>query len=173
MARVRRRMAELGVEPIGADTKPSASAGALDLRDRIVRRAEELRRQWAAEEQAQDTEAVIEDAEFALVESPSGSVELGLPPVYNGAEARAAVLAAIREARVPLSRAEVIQRCGIAPHEWTGAIRRLLAERAVVMHGTRRGARYTIATSDTPNSELLSDDQDAFSGPPPLRGEAL
>lgn len=173
MARVRRRMAELGVEPIGAETDPNASRAATDLRDRIVRRAEELRRQWAAEDEAQDAEAIVEDAEFAQADSPSVPVGMGLLPVFNGVEASTAVLAAIREARLPLSRAEVIQRCGIAPHEWTGAIRRLLAERAVVMHGTKRGARYTIATSDTPDSELSGDVQDAFSGLSSLRGKAL
>jgi hypothetical protein len=156
MGRVRRRMAELGVEPVGADTDPNASGAATDLRDRIVRRAEELRRQWAAEDEAQDTEAVVEDAEFALVEALSLPVELGLSPVHDGVQASAAVLAAIREARVPIARAEVIERSGIAPQDWNGAIRRLLAQGAIVRHGTKRGARYTVVPVTAPDSELFS-----------------
>lgn len=162
MERVRRQMAELGVEPVGADADPNASGASADLRDRIVRRAEELRRGWAAEIEAQDTELVVEDAELARGEAPSMSVGNGLPQVDSGIEISAAVLATIREARVPLSRAEVIQRSGIAPHEWPGTIKRLLAERSVVMHGTKRGAKYTVATTESSDSELVNDQRVAI-----------
>lgn len=156
MERVRRRMAELGVEPIGADPRPSTSAEADVLRDRIVRRAEELRRQWASEDEEFGAEEAVEDSEPVLEDDalpmPSDRGDLF---GTNGLEAKESVLAAIREARVPIARAEVIQRSGILPQEWTGAIQSLLADGAVVRHGTRRGARYTIAPNPSDESDSI------------------
>lgn len=155
MARVRRQLAELGVEPVGADADPKALAATTDLRDRIVRRAEELRRQWAADEEAQDTEVDVDDTALLLVEAPSIPTEMGLSPTQNGVEASTAVLAVIREARVPIAKAEIIERSGISLHDWSGAIRRLLTEGSIVRHGAKRGARYTLAPAAAPDAELV------------------
>jgi predicted transcriptional regulator len=74
----------------------------------------------------------------------------------NGVEASSAVLAVIREARVPIARADIVERSGISMQDWASAIRRLLAEGVVVRHGTRRGARYTLVPVTVPDSELFS-----------------
>jgi very-short-patch-repair endonuclease len=143
MARVRARMAELGVEPIGADAAAVAGAGNTELRERVVRRAEELRREWAEEETAgtdSDVDEIDPPSSADSIVRPSG---MG-PAEPNGIEASSAVFAAIREARVPVARAEIIERSGISPQEWTVAIQRLVHSGSVTMHGAKRGARYTI-----------------------------
>jgi very-short-patch-repair endonuclease len=149
MARVRRRMAEFGVEPVGADADPSTATKTSQLHNRIVRRAEELRRLWTTEDEAQDTEAA-EDGEPVLGNALFTAIDL---PGHNGAGASAAVLATIREARVPIAKAEVIERSGISPHEWASAIRRLLTDGAIVRHGSKRGARYRAIPTETADSE--------------------
>lgn len=155
MARVRRRMAELGVEAVGADTDPDSADETSDLRNRVIRSAEELRRQWDAEDKAQDTESVVEDAD--IVQPPESFPErLDAEPTNapSREDVTAAVLAAIREARAPIARAEIIERSGISPQDWTAAIPRLIAQGAIMRHGTKRGARYTLVSSgglDTSN----------------------
>jgi very-short-patch-repair endonuclease len=154
MARVRRQMTELGVEPIGADCAPTSSEGTTDLRDRIVRRAEELRAEWAAEASARDSElAADDDVEIEDADGPSGRGGAGQMDGPDVVAVSSAMLAAIREARVPIARAEIIERSGISPTQWTVAIRRLLSEGAIVRHGSKRGAKYSFVLSTMPGSE--------------------
>lgn len=157
MARVRRRLSELGVEPVGAHATSSVPSKQSDLRDRVVRRAEELRRQWLAEDRAQETENAVEIDSLDAFAVPPAETEAKWSAPTNGVDPSAAVLAVIREARVPIGRAEIIERSAIAPHQWSGAIRKLLEDHAIVMHGTKRGARYTVSKLETPDSERLID----------------
>jgi very-short-patch-repair endonuclease len=154
MSRVRRRMTELGVEPIGADTVASSWTNTDDLRDRIVRRAEALRREWAAESES-DAEFDIEAAELAASVDSNTPEPSGLLTALNSTETSEAVLSAIREARVPIGRAEIIERSGITSQEWQPAIRRLLSEGTVVRRGSKRGTKYAMASPDAFDNELF------------------
>jgi very-short-patch-repair endonuclease len=155
MFRVRTRMAELGVEPIGAEPASSAAAESSLLRDRIVSRAETLRREWEAVDESQDSET--SEAESSLTSSDAKATRAhGLDTDANGRDASAAVLAAIREARVPIARADILQRSGISSQDWLPAIRRLLDDGVISRQGTKRGARYTVAPVADCEPELFS-----------------
>lgn len=158
MVRVRRRLSELGVEPIGADPGTVADSTATDLRNRVIRRAEELRREWAAEDEAMDTEPFEGDADLLAAESIAEKQYLSQASNGASADVCEAVLTVIRDARVPIARAELIERSGIAPHEWTNAIRRLVDKGVIVRHGTKRGAKYMLATDAAadPDQETLA-----------------
>ena len=157
MARVRKQLAELGVEPIGASVSPNPTAEEDELRNRVVRRADDLRREWSAEESAQQDRGTEEDAVLVSMgedipnRNSEGSTEAG------GAEIDRIILAAIREAGVPIARAEIIERSGIAPSQWLPAIRRLLQRGAVAKRGTKRGIRYVMAQVTLPDLELFSE----------------
>jgi len=155
MVRVRCRLADLGIDPIGPDVDSSASANTTALRDRIVRRAEELRREWSASEEALDSESA-DDAPPTKDGSTSASAGT-VSQAHAGGLKTDTVFAAIREARVPLSKAEIINRCDIAPNEWTATIRKLLADKAIISHGTKRGTRYTVARPKVADVEPLGD----------------
>ncbi len=153
MRRIRRRLTELGVEPIGADASPDREVGSDEVRERVVRRAEALRREWSAEDQLEDAATVTPELELAVPALISNSARTPQLPGFNGHSASAAVLAAIREARVPVARAEIIERSGIAPDEWIAAIRRLIQDGEVIMQGTKCGARYVLTAATVPDVE--------------------
>lgn len=57
MDRVMAQLTSLGVEPLGPEaSERAASASGEELRDRVVRRAADLRKQWAAEDQSEASE---------------------------------------------------------------------------------------------------------------------
>jgi very-short-patch-repair endonuclease len=132
MTRVRRRMGELGVEPIGAKAAPPATTSS--LHGDIVRRAEGLRREWAPEEPNAD---YVTDPELEVT---SKSVD------ERGTDSSEKVLAIIREAGIPIGRSEIIERSGIPVERWNETIRYLVGTRAVARHGSKRGTRYALVS---------------------------
>jgi hypothetical protein len=55
------------------------------------------------------------------------------------------ILHIIRESAEPVGRANILSRTSVPAHKWTLAIQELKDQDYVVQHGSRRGAKYTIA----------------------------
>ena len=156
MGRIRMRLTELGVEPIGAESSGEAEKSVYGVREQLIRRAEELRRIWAEREV---TESEQQDSPMEEPLAPALAVQLRIndpvSAVEGDVEARA-VYAAIREARVPISKGEIIERSGIDPASWLNAIRSLSRNGTVVMQGSKRGARYTLPAVPPSESDFFA-----------------
>lgn len=160
MTRIRTRLKELGVEPIGAEVRREDVASEDGLREHVIRRAEELRRKWA-EDDAPDGDAGADGAhadtslsiEPALQKEP---VEPSIMPL-DTEDAAQSVFAAVREARVPIGKSEIIERSGIDPSYWLAAIRTLVRDGRVVMQGNKRGARYALPVPQSSEVELFDE----------------
>ncbi|MCW5769488.1 MAG: AAA family ATPase [Phycisphaeraceae bacterium] len=159
MTRVRTRLKEFGVEAIGAEASRDSESGDDTVREHVIRRAEELRRTWA-EEDAPESEQEESPAEAQqAVTVPVVSQMSGTASDLDGDGEVHAVYAAIREARVPIGRAEIIDRSGIDPASWLSAIRTLVRDGVVVMQGSKRGARYALPAAAASDSDLFADAQ--------------
>jgi hypothetical protein len=152
------RLADLGIRPIGApSTQAEANGESTELRDRVVRRAEELRRNWVADEvETEDVEEdmPVETSSFILEEARTLSVPSRLAHLVDMKVSPASltdadyeVLSCLREAARPLSRGEVMERLGIDSNSWTFTIRKLVQGRLVLRQGDKRGARYSVPQS--------------------------
>ncbi|MBX3391766.1 MAG: AAA family ATPase [Phycisphaeraceae bacterium] len=156
MTRIRTRLKELGVEPIGAESSSDSESGGDTVREHVIRRAEELRRKWA-EDDAPDSEQEDAPAEAQpVVTLPVANQIADTASVLDGEREVQAVYAAIREARVPLGRAEIIERSGVDPANYLSVIRSLTRDGAVVMQGSKRGARYTVPAPPASDADLFA-----------------
>ncbi len=86
MARVYQRLEELGIEPIGAEIGSTETAGDNgELRERVIRRAQELRQAWREEEQGiikeQPPKRAPEDVRTAGVDPEQGLLPFPSPQV--------------------------------------------------------------------------------------------
>ena len=157
MARIRTSLKDLGVEPIGAELSGDRNDGTEGVRDRVVRRAEELRRKWASEDAPEGGQEDLPMDPQAVVTSPALSPVADPASVFDGDESAQKVYLAIREARVPLGRAEIIERSGIDPASWLQAIRSLTRDGMVVMQGSKRGARYSLPEPQASGADLFTE----------------
>ncbi len=154
MTRVKRRLHELGVEPIGALPDSSDRPADDELRQRIVRRAEELRQSWNEQEN-----------ESGMPQNPHDSIEASVNPeapehvtldTLDGQAGSPAelVMSCLREAGRPVGRGEVLERTGLDVSTWNETIRELLRSGLVSRQGDKRGARYWITDRMAEGSEM-------------------
>ena len=157
MTRIRTRLKELGVEPIGAESNIDPEKGGDTVRENVIRRAEELRRKWAEDDapegEQEDGPLDAQPIVTQYVPSETADTASGL----DGDDEVQAVYAAIREARVPIARGEIIERSGINPAIWLNVIRTLTREGLVIMQGSKRGARYTVPAPPSSEADLFAE----------------
>lgn len=82
-------------------------------------------------------------------EPPAAEQPAGEPireePAAEERPGEAAVLACLREAGIPLGKAEIVARSGLPERQWSATITALVEQGRVVREGERRGARYRLA----------------------------
>ncbi|MFN8817506.1 MAG: AAA domain-containing protein [bacterium] len=156
MTRIRTRLKELGIEPIGPASSCVSEGGDDTVLEHVIRRAEALRRTWAEDDapESEHEDSPAETQPDAMLPVPGSMASAAA--VLTGAGDVQAVYAAIREARVPIGRAEIIQRSGIDPASWANAIRSLTRDGVVVMQGSKRGARYTLPAPSASEAALFA-----------------
>jgi hypothetical protein len=108
-----------------------------DLLERVLRRAEQLRREWT-ESAAGDGDEAPEVEEVLRQDLSSRDLSPG--------EAR--VLEAIRSAGRPLGKSEILARARIDGAAWWSTIGSLRRRALVIQEGDRRGATYRLTGSD-------------------------
>jgi very-short-patch-repair endonuclease len=109
-----------------------------ELFDRVLRRAEALRREWLEGGTNGEGDESDEVMGPALTEPVSGNLSAN--------EER--VLETLRTSARPLGKAEVLARARIPETEWWPTIATLRRRGLVVQEGTRRGATYRPGTTD-------------------------
>lgn len=143
LAKVEAALAELGVEPIGAaDADVVGAARGDELRERVVRRAAGLRREWAEAEAERSEE---DDAAISVPIENSYCLEA------SPGDPKAKILDCLREADRALGKAEILARAGIHPGQWQNGITVLVADGRVERTGDRRGARYRLVIPAAPD----------------------
>jgi len=157
MTRIRTKLKEFGVEPIGAESSSGTRNDGDAVRERVVRRAEELRRKWAEADASDSEQDDLPAGEQQVIAIPAGSQVAASGSVFDTGNAVQAVFAVIREARVPIGKAEIIERSGIAPSSWLNAIRSLTADSKVAMQGSKGGTRYTLSVIPSSDSDQIAE----------------
>ncbi len=158
MARLRSRLAGLGIQPIGP-----AVVGAEEgdpLLDRVRRRAQEILRHWTEMEAAAaiSVEDSTGDGERSPVEAEdldsfappegNGSQLANRPPVIDDVnDAVAVIQRCLGAASFPLGRAQILRITGVTEATWTVAIKKLVESGDVLKEGERRGTLYRAARS--------------------------
>jgi very-short-patch-repair endonuclease len=120
-----------GLSP--ASEEPSRQGG--EVLHRVLRRAEELRREWLVGANSINGDEVSEIMGGPSPEVPSGEL--------SADEER--ILEAVRVAGRPLGKSEVLARARVPESSWWSAIVSLRRRGLVIQEGTRRGATYRIA----------------------------
>src|SRR5262249_25436664 len=112
-----------------------------NLRERIIRRSAELKREWAEEEGRMDGEGDRDRAprrrDFFGRQRTMGPSDA----VLDHAQALADVL---RRAGEPLGRADLLPRSGVPEFAWADAIKALKDLGEVVQEGEKRGTVYRL-----------------------------
>lgn len=162
IARIRASLSQLGVEPIGAEADNDARPESSELHNRVLRRAAQLRQEWARSDFEADADTgseAQEDADGQASETPwlARSIESQM----SIEQACRAIVRAVRESKAPLGRAELLGRTGISPQIWTAAIRNILREGLLVMQGSKRGARYSLPADEHVESFVEVDESEA------------
>jgi hypothetical protein len=127
------KLEALGIPPEGAKAVSQVRDGNRELLDRVIRRAEELRREWLQ----QDTEPFVGNARYVPAVSPEEE-----DIVRSSLEER--VLEALALADGPLRKADIIARAGLTEATWFVTIANLRRRGLVIQEGTRRGASYRL-----------------------------
>jgi very-short-patch-repair endonuclease len=125
-------------EARGEDVLGPQSGITGELLERVLRRAEELRREWSKGAANGDREETQEGEEIDPQDIASG--------ILSPTEAR--VLEAIRGASRPLGKSEILARARIDGATWWSTIGRLRRRGLIMQEGNRRGATYRLAKSD-------------------------
>ena len=156
MTKVRQRLGDLDILPIGAEAGTVPVAADRELLEAILRRGTELRATWRAQSAAGGgaAEEVTGEPDEA---NGDGAVSGAGPVAHPEAQSegsrtesggRAAdaerVLSCLKEAGRPLGRQDILSRTGIALASWPNVIRTLVESHLVVREGDRRGAKYSI-----------------------------
>jgi len=115
-------------------SSPEITGGLLE---RVLRRAEQLRREW--------TERAAGEGDEGLEVEEAGREDLSSRNLSPG-EAR--VLEAIRSAGRPLGKSEILARARIDGAAWWSTIGSLRRRALVIQEGDRRGATYRLTDSD-------------------------
>jgi very-short-patch-repair endonuclease len=121
----------------GGDVLSSTPEITGDLLERVLRRSEELRREWT-ERAAGDGDETPEVEEVGREDFSSRNLSPG--------EAR--VLEAIRSAGRPLGKSEILARARIDGAAWWSTIGSLRRRALVIQEGDRRGAIYRLTDGD-------------------------
>jgi hypothetical protein len=78
-------------------------------------------------------------------ETTNMDIEFATNPNEDLSPEASQILHIIRESAEPVGRANILSRTSVPAHKWTLAIQELKDQDYVVQHGSRRGAKYTIA----------------------------
>jgi very-short-patch-repair endonuclease len=157
MTRIRARLKELGVEAIGAESSTDSEKMTDTVCDHVIRRAEELRRKWAEDDAPESEQEDAPSEAQTVVKLPVASQSADTAPVLDGDVEVQAAYAVIREARVPIGRAEIIERSGIPAASWQNVIRVLIRDGMVLMQGSKRGARYSVPGSPASDTAIFAE----------------
>jgi very-short-patch-repair endonuclease len=128
----------LEIPPLGPDVIPEEpTRQSSELLSRVLRRADELRREWLDSGDSGSSDDVAESAIGASVEPVSAD----LSPLEER------VLEALRVAGRPLGKSEILARARIPEPAWWTTIATLRRRGVVIQEGTRRGATYQLAVA--------------------------
>jgi very-short-patch-repair endonuclease len=130
----------LGIPAEGRDEEVEGASSRIgeEVLERVLRRAEGLRREWVEDGANGDDD----EAQGATETTQEGVDSHDLSPEEDR------VLEALRVASRPLGKSEVLGRARIAGTAWWSTIGSLRRRGLVIQEGTRRGATYRLAGND-------------------------
>jgi hypothetical protein len=126
------------VEGLGGEVLSSSFGITGELLERVLRRAEQLRREWSEGATNGDGDDTQEREEVEQEDLTSRNL--------SSEETR--VLEAIRGASRPLGKSEILGRARLDGATWWSTISRLRRRGLIIQEGNRRGASYRLARSD-------------------------